>query len=202
MRLDASVMSSPTPARHRRPSAAAGAVAAVVLLPACGGGAAPAPGPAGAGPVAVGTDVTVDPQLLAPLVGLGPCPERDLQPVSDADADVPGLVLPDEAVVTAVSHVDPLVNVEGVVTMTPIQMRVWYQRESGLDVLSIEDEVWEAEALTTDGEHRLFVKAQAACESESLFVAVVAPEGAAGGVPAPAGSAGPPPKPDPGTAGG
>ena len=73
--------------------------------------------------------------------------------------------------------------------MTPIQVRVFYQRQTEFEVLQIEDEIQESEMLLADGTHRLFVKAQAICELGSVFLAVVAPEGGGAEVPVPAGGA-------------
>ena len=127
----------------------------------------------------------IDPALLEPLTALGPCPEA---PTATADEVVDGLVLPEGAVLTSVTRTDPVVTVQGWVPLTPIQFRVGYADRDDVELLSIEDEVWEAEVLATvDGEHRLFLKAQAACEAASIFIAVVAPEEAADAVPVPQG---------------
>jgi hypothetical protein len=128
---------------------------------------------------------SVDPVLLEPLENLPPCTPA---PAAADTGPIAGLVLPPRAVITRVSGTDPLTTVEGYVPMTPIQLRVYYQRLPDVDVLKAEDEVWESETLVTDGVHRLFVKAQAVCAQGSLLVAVVAPESQAEAVPAPAGS--------------
>lgn len=153
--------------------------AGAVLLPGCGDAAAPG---AAAAPTELGS---VDPVLLQPLDNLPPCASP---PPAAEPQDVEGLLLPPGAVVTRYTKADPLTTVEGWVPLTPIQLRVYYQRLDGIDVLKAEDEVWESETLVTDGVHRLFVKAQAMCSSGSLLVAVVAPESQADAVPAPAGS--------------
>jgi hypothetical protein len=147
----------------------------------------PAPGVDGA--VAPGQidPAEVDPALLEPLTALGPCPPPP--PPLAGGGDVAGLVLPEGAVVTSITRTDPVVQVQGWIPMTPIQVRVHYAGRSDVEVLSAEDEVREAEVLVTDGSHRLFVKAQAACDLGSAFVAVIAPEDAAGAVPTPAGAA-------------
>ena len=123
--------------------------------------------------------------LLQPLEHLPACASP---PPSAKTGAIKGLKLPDGAVVTRVTASNPLTTIEGYVPLTPIQLRVYYQRLEGLDVLKAEDEVWESETLVTDGTHRLFVKAQAICAKGSNLVAVVAPEAQAGAVPAPAGS--------------
>ncbi|HEX9765596.1 MAG TPA: hypothetical protein VGA36_02460, partial [Nitriliruptorales bacterium] len=72
------------------------------------------------------------------------------------------------------------------------QLRVWYQHLSDLEIIQAEDEVFESEILVrTGGGQRVYVKAQAICESASVFVAIAAPEEEAGSVPTPAGSPSP-----------
>jgi hypothetical protein len=157
---------------------------AAVLLPGCAGA------PQSAAPTQPAELGSVDPVLLEPLEHLPPCtsppPAAETEPIE-------GLLLPDGAVVTSVTAADPLTTIEGYAPLTPIQLRVYYQRLDGVEVLKAEDEVWESETLITDGKHRLFVKAQAACSEGSILVAVVAPEAAAEAVPAPAGSPTSPP---------
>ena len=127
--------------------------------------------------------------LLQPLEHLPACATPP--PAAKTDP-IEGLVLPEGAVITRVTDADPLTTIEGYAPLTPIQLRVYYQRLEDVDVLKAEDEVWESESLITDGTHRLFVKAQAICSEGSLLVAVVAPESQASAVPAPAGSPAPP----------
>jgi hypothetical protein len=141
------------------------------------------------------TDIpdTVDPRLLAPMTGLGPC-EFDIPSVADAD-DVDGLVLPPDAIVSEVSEAGPLVHVPGYLPYTPVKVRVFYETSEVLEQLQIEDEIRETEVLVGDGTHRLFLKAQAVCELGSVFVGVVAPEIAAEDLPEPAGTLSPRPPP-------
>lgn len=146
----------------------------VVLLVGCGGADAP---PTGAGP-------TVD--RLQPLTALGPCDDLDL--VADPSAgDVEGLILPDEAVITSVEVQAPLTTVQGWVPATPLKVQDGYVDRPGLEVITLEDEVWESETLVADGQHRLFVKVQAVCEDGSVFLVVVAPDDQADALPVPAG---------------
>lgn len=85
-------------------------------------------------------------------------------------------MLPERAVVTSQTRADPLVNVQGYVEMTPIQVRVFYQQNRDVEVLSVEDEIQESEVLVQADGYRLFVKTQAVCELGSVFVAIVAPQ--------------------------
>lgn len=180
--------------RARRPTAWGVALVAAVALvgPACGsdGPAGGGDGPAATGPpVSAGTASPgdIDPALLEPLTALGPC---DVDPNTIDDPPVEGLVLPPGAVLTEQAEDGPLTTAKGYVPMTPVQVRVWFQRHDELEVVQIEDEIRESEALLDHGDLRLFVKAQAICELGSVFLAVVAPRAAEGQVPAPAGSAG------------
>jgi len=127
----------------------------------------------------------IDPALLQPLTALGPC-----QPAPPAveGGPVEGLVMPDGAVLTSIEGTGPITQVQGYIPMTPVQIRVDYQRRGDVQILQVEDEIREAEVLLTADDRRVFVKAQALCEEGSLFVAVVAPAEAADSVPVPAGS--------------
>lgn len=113
-----------------------------------------------------------------PLEGL---PDCDDPPKGEpaAATDVPGLLLPKGAIVTGVERADPLVTVNGYVETTPIRIRQFYQRQKGLKLLEIEDEIYEAEAFYEQGAYRAFVKAQARCSEGSILIAVVGPSGAA-----------------------
>lgn len=117
-------------------------------------------------------------------MGLPPCEDP---PAAASDADVVGLTLPPSSTVTSVMPTGPITQVTGYVAMTPIQVRVDFQSRTDIQVISAEDEGFEAEVLVSDGEHRTFFKAQATCSEGSLFVAVVAPEEEASAVPTPTG---------------
>ena len=150
-------------------------VTAVLLLSGCASGSdvgpptAPVSGPAGSS-------------------ALAPC---EAQPSPPAVPDVPGLRLPPEAAVYSVFKTGPLTQAEGVVELTPVQMRAHYEQRDDLDVLSVEDETFESEVLVTDGVHRMFVKTQVLCATASNFKATVGSEADAGAVPTPAGSPAP-----------
>lgn len=145
------------------------AAVAAALLSACGGSSPPTATPTGP---AIATEISSE--LLAPLEGLGPCVPRPAD--SQATADVVGLYLPEGAVIDRVSPQGPITQVEGWMPLTPIQIRAHYVTRDDVEVLAVEDEVWESETLLTDGDHRLFVKASGICRTESVFVAIVSPE--------------------------
>lgn len=124
------------------------------------------------------------------LAGLAPC---EPQPPPPSLPAVPGLRLPRGARVYSISRAGPLTQAEGVVDLTPVQVRTHYQERDDLKVLSVEDETFESEVLVTDGRHRMFVKTQVLCASGSNFMATVGSEADAAAIPTPAGSPGPPP---------
>ncbi len=127
-----------------------------------------------------------------PLSALPAC----TSPPPGVDEDVDGLLLPDDAVTTQVARQDPLVNVSGYVAMTPAALRLSYADRDDIEVLLSEDEIFEAEMLISDGDHRNFIKATATCNEGSQLLVVVAPEVDAAGLPVPQGTAGattPPP---------
>jgi hypothetical protein len=180
---------------HRPPalSALAGVALLLLLVAACAGdptgeevGGREQEGPAGGSVAEDGT--VVDPALLEPLTALGPCAEPPEPPEGLEEADLPeGLVLPPTTTVTHLNDTGPLTQARGYIERTPVEIRVFYADGSaGVDVLTIEDEVREVEALVTDGSTRLFVKAQAVCERGSAFVAFLAAAGEADRLPEPA----------------
>jgi hypothetical protein len=116
---------------------------------------------------------------------LPPCAE---QPSPPALPRVPGLQLPDEAAVFTVTELGPLTQAEGVVDLTPVDVRAFYEHHEDLRVLSAEDEGFEAEILVTDGTYRMFVKAQILCATASNFAATVGTEADSAAVPTPAGT--------------
>jgi hypothetical protein len=121
--------------------------------------------------------------------GLPACAE---QPPPPPLPEVPGLTLPGEATVFSVYEVGPLTQAEGVVELTPVQVREHYEGRDGVQILRVEDERVEAEILVSDGAHRMFVKVQIACATGSNFTATVGSEADAAPVPVPTGTAAPP----------
>lgn len=137
------------------------------LLVACGGpGAAPP------------TAAPVDARPTGPLTDLPTC---GAPPADPGLPPVPGLRVPPGAVVTTVQPMDPVVNVIGWAPLTPSQMRRTYEALPGVELLTVEDESYDAEVLLTDGTWRMYVKMTAACDAASDFAAVVIDEAAATG---------------------
>lgn len=109
------------------------------------------------------------------------------QPAPPTLPEVPGLVLPPSATPFSSHSLGPLTQVEGVVPMTPLQVRAFYEDHPALDVITAEDERIETEVLVGDGTHRMFVKAQIVCAGGSNLVVTVGDEAQAGALPTPAG---------------
>ena len=151
------------------------------------GQAAPSPAPSPTARGSEGAKVEIDPKLLEPLAGLGPC---EVKPKTIDDAPATGALFPDKAVLTEQQANGPLTSIKGYIPMTPVQIRVFYQEQDHYDVIQVEDEIRESEVLLGNDTHRFFVKAQAICEMGSVFLAVLAPESAGSQVPAPAGGGG------------
>lgn len=136
---------------------AAGFLLAGSLLSACGGDqptSAPSPPP-------------IDYSILAPC---------DDPPEAIDVRDVDGLRLPDSAYPTAIHHSGPLTQVDGFLAMTPIEAREHYAAEAGVELLLLEDEGFEAEALLADGTHRMYIVVRVICATGSEFAATVGPD--------------------------
>lgn len=109
-----------------------------------------------------------------------------------APAEVPvpdGAQLPDGAVVTSSLEQGPLVNVTAEVHTTPVNIRLAYEARDDLELIVVEDEVFEAELLVSDGTHRTYIKASATCQTGSTVLAVVAPENDDAPLPVPSAAA-------------
>ncbi len=112
-----------------------------------------------------------------PLRGL---PECTPLPSPLRAIEVAGLIAPPGTVLTrSKAGGRRLTNVRGFVEMTPIQVRRFYaslRGRPGYEFFLLEDEVFEAEALLTDGKHRTYMRARATCSTRSDIFAIVAPE--------------------------
>ena len=153
---------------------AAVSVVLVALVAGCGGGGdgsgretAAVPAVTSTQPPAKGGPLTDLPECTAP-----PEAAEDAV-VEDATGD---LVLPEDTVVTGVEDLGELVNVQGYVALTPIQVRKSYAAAPGLELYALEDELYEAEVLFGSADNRVFVKAQAQCQQGSILSVFVGPE--------------------------
>lgn len=118
-------------------------------------------------------------------LGLPPCGKP---PSEDPTVPPPGAVMPPTARLTAVRDQPPLVQLNGYVESTPVEVREWIEAQAGLTVVASEDEGYESELLVTDGTWRTFVKARAVCADGSLLAEVIAPEDSSAMLPTPAGT--------------
>lgn len=105
--------------------------------------------------------------------------------------DVEGLVLPEDAVITATSRSGPVTDVAAYVPHTPPAVRALYEAQDEAEILQIEDETFETEVLVADGDFRTYVIARVACREGSTITAFVAPAGAVSTIPTPSGGAAP-----------
>ncbi|MER5454671.1 hypothetical protein ABT008_07805 [Micromonospora sp. NPDC002389] len=140
----------------------------VVLLPvlaACGGAETPGGGPR---------------DLLANLPS---CDRVPLDEDPEVEADVPGLVLPDGARVTAVVRQGVLTTVEATVRMSPLDVRAHYEQRADVDLLKIEDEIFETEVLTRAEQRRMYLRASALCADGSTLTVMVGPDSDDAGLP-------------------
>jgi hypothetical protein len=139
-------------------------MASVSLLAACGG--------------EVATDRPA--QMLANL------PDCDRVPLDESPeiaAEVAGLYLPEDARVTSVTEQGPLTTVSGTIRMSPLDIRDQYESRDDLDLLRVEDEVFETEVLVRAGGHRMYLMASALCADGSALTAIVGPDSDEAGLP-------------------
>lgn len=140
-----------------------------------------------------GADEPFDIDSTEPLSALPAC---EAPPPPSDDEPVEGLIVPDGTVVTNVTPQGPLVSVQGYIPLTPIQIRFHYGDRDDVELLVLEDEVYEAEVLLASGAHRMYMKANARCDQGSTMQVIVAPEVDADGLPVPDGV---PDRPAPGS---
>ncbi|MEV6692837.1 hypothetical protein AB0M35_15330 [Micromonospora sp. NPDC051196] len=143
----------------------AATVVVLPLLAACGDGST--------SPTGGGRD------LLANL------PSCDRVPMDDpeVEADVPGLALPEGSRVTAVVQQGVLTTVEATLRMSPLDVRAHYEQRTDLDVLRVEDEVFETEVLARTEARRMYLRASALCADGSSLTVVVGPDSEDAGLP-------------------
>ena len=112
-----------------------------------------------------------------------PCEE----PRAGRQADnVEGLLLPGSTTVYTVRRRGPITTVEGFVPLNPVQVREFYERAPGIQIIVSEDELVESELLFATGKLRNFVKTRASCREGSTIITVIAKQVTA--LPAPSGA--------------
>ena len=135
------------------------AAAVICATVACAPAAAP---PAAAPPAAQGGDT------LERMADCAPAPAGQGQRGEVAR-------FPDGSVVTDERSQPPLRSVEGYVPAKPAAVREAYEQRSDIQLISAEDEGFEAEVLFTAEGKRVYVKALAICESGSQLSATISP---------------------------
>ncbi|HEX5540407.1 MAG TPA: hypothetical protein VFX60_02400 [Micromonospora sp.] len=143
-------------------------VVAVPLLGACGGGTA--------------SHEPAD-RAQAMLANLPSCDRVPLDEEAEVAADVTGLVLPDGARVTSVLEQGALTTVEATIRMTPLDVRAHYEERADVDLLRVEDEIFEAEVLLRAQERRMYLRAAALCADGTALTAVVGRDSEDAGLP-------------------
>jgi hypothetical protein len=149
----------------RRTAAVAVAVLTAIVavtLAACGGSGDDPAGQGGPGD--------------AMLANLPSCDRVPLDEAPEMDDPVDGLVLPDGARVTSVVEQGALVSVEGSIRMTPLDLRADYEGRSDVELLRIEDEVFETEVLLRAAGRRMYLRATALCADGTALMAVIGPD--------------------------
>jgi hypothetical protein len=153
----------------RRTAAVAVVALSALALAACGGDGDEPAGPGNPGD--------------AMLANLPSCDRVPLDEAPETDDPVRGLMLPDGARVTSVVEQGALVTVEGSIRMTPLDLRADYEGRSDVELLRIEDEVFETEVLLRAGGRRMYLRATALCADGTALMAVVGPDSEDAGLP-------------------
>ncbi len=117
------------------------------------------------------------------LTNLPSCDRVPLDEDPAIGAEVPGLVLPEGARVTAVVEQGVLTTVEATIRMTPLDVRLHYENRDDIDLLRAEDEIFEAEVLTRTEQRRMYLRAGALCADGTSLTAVVGPDSDDAGLP-------------------
>ncbi|MBE1491780.1 hypothetical protein [Plantactinospora soyae] len=149
--------------------AAVGVVALGLGLAGCGGG---------------GGDTQAAPdRAQGMLANLPSCDRVPLDEGAEVAADVPGLVLPDGARVTSTVAQGALTTVEATIRLTPLDVRAHYEGRTDVELLSVEDEIFESEILLRAQERRMYLRATALCADGTALTAVVGPDSEDAGLP-------------------
>jgi hypothetical protein len=67
--------------------------------------------------------------------------------------------------------------------MTPLDVRAHYEGRADIELLRVEDEVFEAEVLTRAQQRRMYLRAGALCADGTTLTAVVGPDSEDAGLP-------------------
>ncbi|MEO3745488.1 hypothetical protein [Plantactinospora sp. B5E13] len=142
---------------------------ALLGLAGCGGGSAQTP--------------TAGDRGQAMLANLPSCDRVPMDAGREVSGEVTGLVLPAGARVTSTVPQGALTTVEATVRMTPLDVRAHYQGRTDVEVLNVEDEIFESEVLLRAGQRRMYLRATALCADGTALTAVVGPDSDDAGLP-------------------
>ncbi|HEX5598624.1 MAG TPA: hypothetical protein VFX61_21785 [Micromonosporaceae bacterium] len=119
----------------------------------------------------------------AMLANLPDCSRVSLDEAGQAPPEVAGLMLPEGAMVTSVLDQGALTTVEATIRMTPLQVRAHYEERDDIELLRVEDEIFEAEVLLRAEQRRMYLRASALCADGTALTAVVGPDSDEAGLP-------------------
>ncbi|RIV41510.1 hypothetical protein [Micromonospora radicis] len=117
------------------------------------------------------------------LANLPSCDRVPLDQEPEVGAEVTGLVLPDGARVTSVVAQGMLTTVEATVRMSPLDVRAHYEQRTDIDLLRIEDEIFETEVLARTQDRRMYLRAGALCADGTTLTVMVGPDSEDAGLP-------------------
>ncbi|MDW5326616.1 hypothetical protein [Plantactinospora sp. KLBMP9567] len=119
----------------------------------------------------------------AMLANLPSCDRVPMDEGTEVTAEVAGLVLPEGARVTSTAAQGALTTVEATIRLTPLDVRAHYQERTDIELLSVEDEVFESEVLLRAQDRRMYLRATALCADGTALTAVVGPDSDDAGLP-------------------
>ncbi|GIG88242.1 hypothetical protein Pen02_31780 [Plantactinospora endophytica] len=117
------------------------------------------------------------------LANLPSCDRVPMGEGTEVTAEVTGLVLPPGARVTGTATQGALTTVEATIRRTPLDVRAHYQERTDIELLSVEDEVFESEVLLRAQDRRMYLRATALCADGTALTAVIGPDSDDAGLP-------------------
>ena len=117
------------------------------------------------------------------LANLPSCDRVPMDEDPEVDTDVPGLALPAGARITSVVQQGVLTSVEATLRMSPLDVRAHYEQRTDIDVLRVEDEIFETEVLARTQQRRMYLRASALCAEGSSLTVVMGPDSEDAGLP-------------------
>ncbi|NEE00216.1 hypothetical protein [Phytoactinopolyspora halotolerans] len=119
----------------------------------------------------------------AMLDNLPSCDRVPMDEEPEVSTDAAGEFLPDGARVTSAREQGNLTSIEATVRMTPLDLRADYEGRTDIEILRIEDEVFETEVLARTAGRRMYLRATALCADGTALSAVLGPDSDDAGLP-------------------